>query len=127
MNRLLKCIPVSVALGLLLLLAGCSPKPVQLGRTVILANFEFRPETLEVPAGAEVTLTLINNANAEHIWLLLRKEQSVSLPLDIDEANVLMRVTVDVTGRETFTVIAALLPMAFVTGLPTGFAPLGFA
>lgn len=78
--------------------------------TVTLADFEFRPQTVEIDGGAKVTLTLHNRGNAEHVWLLLDKDQAVDLPLAIEESNVLMRVTVDVTGQETVVLTAPAEP-----------------
>ena len=89
--------------------AACGPRPVSL--TVIAYDFAFQPDTLEVQAGAEVTLTLINHGNAEHVWLILDKDHELTLPYDADDSEfALARTIADVTGRETFTFTAPTEP-----------------
>lgn len=101
---------VSRAAFTAIFLAACTGTPTPVSHTVLLADFEFRPEAIEVPAGSEVTLTLINRGNAEHVYLLLDQDQEIGLPLAVDEANVLARVTVDVAGQETVTLTAPADP-----------------
>jgi plastocyanin len=96
-------------LALAVAAAGCGPRPVSL--TVIAYDFAFQPDTIEVQAGAEVTLTLINHGNAEHVWLILDKDHELTLPYNADDSEfALARTIADVTGRETFTFTAPSEP-----------------
>jgi plastocyanin len=90
---------------LALALGACGPKHVDV--TVIAYDFAFQPDTIEVPAGAEVTLTLVNHGNAEHVWLILDRDHELTLPYNADDSeHALARTIADVTGRETFTFTA---------------------
>ena len=88
-----------------LALSACGPKRVEV--LVNAYNFAFQPDTIEVPAGAEVTLTLVNRGNAEHVWLILDQDHELTLPYDEDDSeHVLARTIADVGGRETLTFTA---------------------
>jgi plastocyanin len=96
-------------LGLTVAAAACGPRPVSL--TVLAYDFAFQPDTIEVQAGAEVTLTLVNGGRAEHVWLLLDKDHELTLPYDADDSEFALASTIaDVTGRETFTFTAPSEP-----------------
>ncbi|HET7010647.1 MAG TPA: cupredoxin domain-containing protein [Anaerolineales bacterium] len=98
-----------VSAMLALILSSCGPKKVEV--LVTAYDFAFQPDTVEVPAGAEVTLTLVNHGNAEHVWLVLERDHELTLPFDEDDSpHVLARTIADVTGRETFTFAAPAEP-----------------
>jgi uncharacterized cupredoxin-like copper-binding protein len=69
--------------------AGCTTGPAQVDVTVTMKEYEFAPNTLEIPASAEVTLTLINDGALEHEFVLMNFGKSVSTPFsDDDEPNI---------------------------------------
>lgn len=79
--------------------------------TVVLYDYHFRPETVEVPAGAKVTLTVVNRAHHEHAWVLMEKDYTWEEPFDAeDSAHGLYRITVDVLGRDILTFTAPPVP-----------------
>jgi len=74
---------LTAVLMLATLLAGCGPKKVSL--SVDLTDFTFTPSSWEIPAGAEVTITLVNNGTQEHEWVLMNKGYQVTIPFDDDD------------------------------------------
>ena len=83
-------------------LAACTPRPVDLA--VILRDYEFDPQVIEVPAGAQVTITAENRGHHEHYWALLEKGYEFSLPFtDVDVEHVLAIVAADVGSQDTIT------------------------
>jgi plastocyanin len=91
--------------GLAVILAACGPRPVQ--QTVNLYDYFFDPPTIDVPAGAQVTLTVVNRAHHEHVWAVMELGYQLALPFDPkDSDRVLHSVLVDVEGRETLTFTA---------------------
>ena len=94
-----------VLTGLTLALVACAPKPVAV--SVVAYDFFFDPDTIEVPAGADVTLTLINRGRNEHVWLVFEKGYTPTFPYDEDDTpHVYARTIADVTSQETFTFTA---------------------
>ena len=84
------------------LLSACRPAPVDV--TVTLRDYAFDPAVIEVPAGAEVTLTADNRGHHEHYWALLQKDYEFSLPFtDEDVSHVLAIVAADVGSVNTIT------------------------
>lgn len=68
-----------------LLLSACGAQAQKVERTVTMKEFAFEPETVEVPAGAEVTLHLSNTGALEHEYVIIKPGQQVTLPFDIDD------------------------------------------
>jgi uncharacterized cupredoxin-like copper-binding protein len=67
---------------------GAAPQtPTQI--TVDMHEFMFNPQTVTVPAGAQVELTLINSGALEHEWVIMNQGVQVTPPFsDDDEANI---------------------------------------
>ena len=96
-------------LALAVLLAGCGPKKVAL--SVDLTEFLFTPASWEIPAGAEVTITLINKGSVEHEWVLMKKGSQVTMPFDADdEPQVFWEGEVDAGETMAFTFTAPTEP-----------------
>jgi len=88
-----------------LLLAGCGPKTATLAAE--LTDFKFTPDAWEVPAGAEVTLTLTNNGTQDHEWVIINLGDAVTIPFDDDdEAKVFWEGEAGPGETETFTFTA---------------------
>jgi uncharacterized cupredoxin-like copper-binding protein len=94
----------------LLLLSACggspavAPQPTQI--TVDMVEFMFNPETVRVPAGGQVELTLVNSGALEHEWVIMNLGTRVSEPFDDnDEANIYWEKEVEPRSQavETFT------------------------
>jgi len=95
----------AVALVAALLAAGCGPKKVEL--TVEMSDFKFAPTDVEAPSGADVTLTLINNASVEHEWVLFQAGYQATLPFDADdEGHIYWEGEVQPGDTQTFTFVA---------------------
>ena len=56
-------------LVMVLSLTACGPKKVTLN--VEMKEYSFTPNTLEVPAGAEVTVNLNNSGTLEHEFVVM--------------------------------------------------------
>jgi uncharacterized cupredoxin-like copper-binding protein len=65
------------------LLTACGPKSVTL--TVDMKEYSFTPSTLEVPAGANVTLNLSNSGTLEHEMVIMIFEKEATVPFDDDD------------------------------------------
>lgn len=69
------------------LLAGCSAPKVEIIAT--MKEYTFEPNRWEVPAGAEVILTLINDGTLEHEFVIMIFGKTATAPFDEDdEANI---------------------------------------
>lgn len=89
-------------LPVLAALAACTPRAVDL--TVVLRDYEFDPQVIEVPAGAQVTITAKNLGHHEHYWALMEKDYEFSMPFtDEDVEHVLAIVAADVGSQNTIT------------------------
>ena len=60
--------------------------------SVAMIEFEYDPATMEVPAGAEVTVTAANEGSIEHDFVMLDQGHEVAseddLPDDVDQFRV---------------------------------------
>lgn len=91
-----------------LLLTGCAPGPAAVTEAVSARDNTFVPETLRVPEGAPVTLTVTNDGAEDHN--LVRPD------LDIDTGLI-------APGAEaTVTIPPPMRPTTFVCTLHTGMA-----
>lgn len=92
-----------------LLLTACGPQTAEL--EVTLTDFEFTPAQVTVPAGAEVTLTLINDGTLEHEWVLVNQGQTIEAPFgEEDEAKIFWEGEVEAGQTATFTFTAPQEP-----------------
>ncbi len=90
------------------LLTACAPEPAAVTEAVIARDNTFVPETLRVPEGAPVTLTVTNDGAADHN--LVRPD------LDIDTGVI-------APGAGAMVTIPPLThPATFVCTLHTGMA-----
>lgn len=58
--------------------AACGPKKAEISSN--MTDFKYDPATWQVPAGAQVTLTLTNAGSVKHEWVLMKKGYSVTAP-----------------------------------------------
>jgi uncharacterized cupredoxin-like copper-binding protein len=110
-------LPVAAVLGVLVLLllsacGGAPAAPAQTAQiTVDMVEFMFNPETLRVPAGAQVELTLINSGALEHEWVIMNLGTQASEPFDEnDEANIYWEKEVAPRSQEVETFTAPTEP-----------------
>jgi uncharacterized cupredoxin-like copper-binding protein len=100
---------LSVFVLLLLSACGGSPAaapPTTTQITVDMVEFMFNPETVRVPAGGQVELTLVNSGALEHEWVIMNLGTQASEPFDEnDEANIYWEKEVGPRSQavETFT------------------------
>jgi plastocyanin len=74
-----------LALLAVFLLSACGPGKVE--KSVEMNEFKFTPDTLEVPAGAEVTLDLSNTGALEHNYIIMVRGKDATVPFDTDDEN----------------------------------------
>jgi plastocyanin len=101
-------ITILIALSLTTSLAACSGGssggPPSTTLSVTLTEFSFDPSTFTVPAGKEITLTLINTGSVEHSFVILKKGYAFTSPYnDNDKANTLQAFTVQAGETRTVT------------------------
>ncbi len=88
-----------------LMLASCGPRTATL--EVEMTDYHFTPDSWEVPAGSEVTITMTNNGTLEHEWVIMKKGTEATAPFDDDdEPNVFWEGEVEPGESETFTFTA---------------------
>ena len=108
------------ALILSLLLAACGGAgPASL--SIVATDFAFTPADVTVPAGQEVSLTLINDGSVEHEWVLMEAGYQITQPFDADdEPHVYWEGEVDAGETATFTFTAPSEPgeSQLVCGVP---------
>jgi uncharacterized cupredoxin-like copper-binding protein len=102
---------LTLSVSALFLLAACGGTPAGPGQTttqltIDMVEFMFDPETVTVPAGGQVELTLINSGALEHEWVIMNLGTQVTPPFgDDDEANIYWEKEVEPGGTavEIFT------------------------
>jgi uncharacterized cupredoxin-like copper-binding protein len=73
---------VLVGLTLLaLVLAACGGEKTPTLR-VSMSDFKFAPTHWQAPAGAQVTISAVNEGAVEHEWIVVQKGQRIEAPLD---------------------------------------------
>ncbi len=111
---------IGLVAALALILAACGPRTANL--TVTMTDFEFTPSSWEVPAGAEVTITMTNDGTLEHEWVIMNLGTEATAPFDEDdEGNIYWEGEVEPGESETFTFTAPSEPGEYqiVCGTPT--------
>ena len=68
-----------------LALAACASGPKSVDLQITMKEYEFSSTRFEVPASAEVTLTLINDGTLEHEIVFMNFGKTVTLPLSDDD------------------------------------------
>ena len=108
-------------LFLFIFLAGCRPGSILTGSTAIKATItqgSYRPSYWQVPGGAKITLTLINQDPVSHYWTVLR--DPVTLPNQNNRHyTVFFQAEVHASGTTTTQFTAPLAPGEYdVVGEP---------
>lgn len=101
------------------LLTACGPQAVEI--TVSMEEYKFSPTTIEVPANAEVTLSLINDGTLEHEMVIMIFGEQVTLPFDDDdEPNIYWEHELEAASSEVLTFTAPGEPGEYqiVCGIP---------
>ncbi len=79
--------------------------------SVDMTDFAFNPDTYTVPAGAEVTLNLVNSGSVEHEFVIMKAGYQVTLPFDADdEPQVFWEGEVEAAGTATYVFTAPTEP-----------------
>lgn len=102
-----------------LALVACGSKSVELD--VDMTEFKFIPDTIEVPAGEEVTLNLSNSGTLEHEMVFMVLGSEASIPFDIDdEPNIYWEHELEPGEQGTVTFTAPVEPGEYqiVCGIP---------
>jgi uncharacterized cupredoxin-like copper-binding protein len=84
-------------------------------------EYSFNPATLEVPAGAEVTVNLSNSGTLEHEMVIMVYGASATAPFDDDdEGNIYWEVELEAGDSTTVTFTAPTEPGNYqiVCGIP---------
>jgi plastocyanin len=86
--------------------AACGPKKADISST--MTEYKYEPATWQVPAGAQVTLTLTNAGSLKHEWVLMKKGYTVAAPFSDakDASSALADYDVDPGQTQTFTFTA---------------------
>lgn len=102
-----------------LVLSACGPKTAEI--TVTMKEYEFNPNRLEVPANAQVNLTLINDGTLEHEMVLMNFGTLATPPFDDDdEDNIYWEQELEAASSEvvTFTSPGQAGEYEVVCGIP---------
>lgn len=73
-----------------LALTACGAGQQEVDVTVAMREFEFEPASINVPAGSEVNLTLVNEGALEHEFVIIVQGVTVTPPVDeaqLDESG----------------------------------------
>ena len=74
---------------------------------VTLLDYTFAPDTVTVPAGAEVTITVTNASDSfAHNWVLLAAGPLVTAEDERDEDDIIVSLLAEVTDRVIANVLA---------------------
>ncbi len=107
MNKIYVLLSLSLALVVLLTACGGSAAPASYQMTLI--DFGFQPNSLTVPAGKSISMTLVNKGSVTHNWTLMSK--TVTPPFGPkDQPNVIISKTVDAGKTVTFTFTTPVKP-----------------
>lgn len=105
-----------------LVLAACGPKSVTVD--LQLQEYKFIPDTIEVPAGSEVTVNLSNKGTLDHEMVIMVLGSEATVPFDEDdEPNVFWEHELAPGTQETVTFTAPTEPGTYqlVCGIPAHF------
>ena len=101
------------------LLTACGPKSATLD--VDMKEYTFSPSTLEVPAGATVTLNLSNSGTLEHEMVIMVLGKDATTPFDDDdEPNIFWEAELEAGQSSTIEFTAPSEPGVYnvVCGIP---------
>jgi uncharacterized cupredoxin-like copper-binding protein len=102
----------SLWIGGALLLAACGGGMDDAASTdleAVATEFDFEPDTWTVPAGEEITMTLDNQGEALHEWVIIEQGTILESSADFEEEMVIWEIEADPGTTEvgTFTSPAA--------------------
>jgi uncharacterized cupredoxin-like copper-binding protein len=78
---------VILMIAVLVLSAGCSSGGASTDIEVTLDSFSMDPDTWEVPAGEEITITMTNDAEIAHEWVILQQGVTIDSEADLPETE----------------------------------------
>jgi uncharacterized cupredoxin-like copper-binding protein len=111
-------------IGLALLLAACGggeSGPEQIAFTVNMTEYAFNPAVYNLPAGAEVTVTVVNDGVETHNFFIMQPGHEPALPFNEEaEADFILtgaEVEPGESGTFTFTAPAEVSTLAVVCGI----------
>lgn len=110
---------IMLAALFMLVLSACGPKTADI--TVTMNEYNFSPNRLEVPANAQVNLTLINDGTLEHEFVLMNFGTLATQPFsDDDEDNIFWEKEMEPASSEvvTFTAPGQAGEYEVVCGIP---------
>ena len=103
----------------MLLLSACGPKTADF--TATLKEYSFTPNRFEVPANAQVNLTLINDGTLEHEFVIMNMGTLATAPFsDDDEDNIFWEQELEAASSQVVTFTAPGQPGEYevVCGIP---------
>jgi uncharacterized cupredoxin-like copper-binding protein len=96
---------VAVMLLTVVALTACGPNTAEL--TVSMHEYSFTPSRMEVPASAEVELTLLNDGTLEHEYVIMNFGTMATVPFsDDDEGNIFWEHELEPATSEVVTFTA---------------------
>ncbi len=96
-----------------LILAACSSGGGSSGGTsikVTATEFSFNPANITVPAGANVSLTVVNSGSVQHTWVILKQGVNVTTATGLDPNSIYFTSKVDAGQTATFNFTAPSTP-----------------
>ena len=117
-------LPVSIAVMMSLVLGGCASGPSQSIR-VVMTDFAFTPPTYTIPAGASISVELVNDGAATHSFMIMKAGYQVQGHFtDSDKSHVYWQESeVAPGGSVSATFVAPSEPGEYqiVCGIPAHF------
>ena len=108
-----------LTIGVLMLSACGSSGPEKI--SVTTTEFMFEPTSWTVSAGKQVELTLKNDGNLDHEWVIIKQGMEVTVPFDADDEDKVfweMEAGPGETKTETFTAPSEAGTYTIVCGTP---------
>ncbi|MEW5828052.1 MAG: cupredoxin domain-containing protein [Chloroflexota bacterium] len=100
-----------LVLAMSLVLTACGGSKATTTPKVDMVDFAFEPTDLTVPAGQEITMTLVNNGAVEHEYVIMKFGQTIGDDFgDEDEENIYWEAEVEAGQTDTVTFTAPTEP-----------------
>lgn len=96
---------LGLSLVLALVLAACGGDETPTLR-VSMSDFKFAPTHWQAPAGAQVTISAVNEGAVDHEWMVVKQDQRIEAPLDEADRGMAfwaIKLKRDERGEFTFT------------------------
>ena len=98
---------IAGALAIAALLSGCGGGGAKTSYSVIMTDFSYTPNQIQVPAGEQITLEISNTGAVVHNFIIMKAGSDVGTDFDAaDEPNVYWKVEV-LPGGNLQTAFAA--------------------